>query len=76
MSGPYRFVRHPIYSGILAAILDPVFVGGTAWLIAFVGFLLMFVWRVKKEEEFMTRLFPQQYPEYQKRTNALIPTSW
>jgi protein-S-isoprenylcysteine O-methyltransferase Ste14 len=76
MSGPYRFLRHPIYSGILTAIVGTVFVAGRLWLIMFIGFLPMFVWRVKKEEEFMTRLFPQQYPEYKKRTNALIPFVW
>ncbi|MGD1091146.1 MAG: isoprenylcysteine carboxylmethyltransferase family protein [Bryobacteraceae bacterium] len=75
-SGPYRFVRHPIYTGILAAILGSVLVGGTVWLIMFAGILLMFVWRVKTEEEFMTHLFPQQYPDYKKRTKALIPFVW
>jgi protein-S-isoprenylcysteine O-methyltransferase Ste14 len=75
-SGPYRFVRHPIYTGILAAIFGSVLVGGTAWMIMFAGMLLMFVWRVKREEEFMTQLFPQQYPEYKNRTSALIPFVW
>lgn len=75
-SGPYRVVRHPIYTGILAAIFGLVLVGGTLWLIMFGGMLLMFVWRVKREEEFMMQLFPQQYPEYKKRTNALIPFVW
>lgn len=76
-SGPYRLVRHPIYAGILVAILGSALVAGrTVWLIMFAGFSLMIIARVKTEEEFMMNLFPQQYPEYKKRTSALIPFVW
>jgi len=76
-SGPYQFVRHPIYTGILAAIFgSALVVDSMVWPIMFVGLFLMFVWRVKAEEEFMLQLFPQQYPEYKKRTSALIPFVW
>jgi protein-S-isoprenylcysteine O-methyltransferase Ste14 len=75
-SGPYRFVRHPIYTGLLAAIFGAALVAGSVWLFVFVSFLVMFVWRVKTEEKFMMHLFPQQYPEYKKRTSALIPFVW
>ena len=36
----------------------------------------MFVVRVHTEEKFMMQLFPQQYPEYKKRTKALVPFVW
>ncbi len=75
-SGPYRFVRHPIYTGFFIAILGSALVGGTMWLVIFIGFCLMFVWRVKAEEGLMMQLFPQRYPEYKRGTKALIPFVW
>lgn len=75
-SGPYRFVRHPIYTGIIMAMLGSAIVGGPGWLVAFVIFSVVFIFRVPKEEGFMMTLFPDQYPEYKKRTKALIPFVW
>lgn len=75
-SGPYRIVRHPIYTGILVAMLGSALVSGWPWLIILIFIGVMFVWRVKVEEELMTQLFPQQYPEYKKGTKALIPLIW
>jgi protein-S-isoprenylcysteine O-methyltransferase Ste14 len=75
-SGPYRFVRHPIYTGMLAAIFGSALVGGAVWFLIFIVVGAMFVWRVKVEEKIMMQLFPQQYPEYKKRTKALVPFVW
>jgi protein-S-isoprenylcysteine O-methyltransferase Ste14 len=75
-SGPYHFVRHPIYTGMLVALFGSALVGGTLWLLYFVAVCAMFVWRVGVEEKFMTETFPQKYPEYKKRTKALIPFMW
>jgi protein-S-isoprenylcysteine O-methyltransferase Ste14 len=72
-SGPYRFVRHPIYTGIIAALLGTAFVDGLPWLVAFVIFGIVFVMRIPVEEKFMMQFFPDQYPEYRKRTKALVP---
>ena len=74
--GPYRFVRHPIYTGIIAAFLGSALVGGPTWLILFLIMGGMFIWRIRIEEGFMMQLFPGQYPEYKKRTKALIPFIW
>ncbi len=74
-SGPYKFVRHPIYTGIILAVL-----GSTltipVWIIMFFVISGMFIWRVHVEEELMMKQFPDKYPEYKKRTWALIPFVW
>ena len=73
--GPYRLVRHPIYTGIIAA----TFGTGLAIHVWFLVFLIMtanFIWRVRTEERLMTKQFPDQYPEYKKKTWALIPWVW
>ena len=73
-SGPYRFVRHPIYTGILLMILSSAIVLGRlqSWL----GFLIMcagFWIKLKQEESLMLRHFPDEYPAYRARVKALVP---
>jgi protein-S-isoprenylcysteine O-methyltransferase Ste14 len=72
-SGPYRLVRHPIYSGILVAG------GGTAvalswpWLIA-VGLAgVYFIYSATVEERYLTGQFPDTYPMYKRTTKMLLP---
>lgn len=75
-SGPYRFVRHPIYTGMLFAILGSALVAGVVWLAVFVVVTANFLYRIPVEERYMMQLFPDQYPEYKKRTKALVPWVW
>ena len=75
-SGPYRVVRHPIYTGILVALVGSVLAGGIVWLAFLVVFSANFLYRIPVEERYMVRLFPDQYPEYKKRSKVLIPFVW
>ena len=72
--GPYRFVRHPIYTGILLMILGTAIISGRAWpfLILIIGFLVYWQ-RMRQEEALLTRHFPEAYPDYKSRTKAIIP---
>jgi protein-S-isoprenylcysteine O-methyltransferase Ste14 len=72
-SGPYAFVRHPIYTGILLAILGSVVAETILWLIplAFGGAYL--IYSARSEERLMVQEFPEQYPAYQRRTKMLVP---
>lgn len=72
-SGPYRYVRHPIYTGILVAMIGSALVAGLSWLVVFLFALVTFLFRVRIEEGYMMKLFPIEYPEYRKRVKALIP---
>ncbi|MDR3643089.1 MAG: isoprenylcysteine carboxylmethyltransferase family protein [Candidatus Doudnabacteria bacterium] len=74
-SGPYSLVRHPIYTGIIAAALGTAFVI-PVWAALFIVISGIFIWRVRVEESLMTKQFPNQYPDYKKRTWALIPYVW
>lgn len=62
-AGPYRHVRHPIYSGLLLACIG-VTLATTPWCLVPTG-LLMIVWALKcrVEEGFLTQRFPD-YPDY------------
>jgi protein-S-isoprenylcysteine O-methyltransferase Ste14 len=72
--GPYRFVRHPIYTGILLAMVGTFLANGKARG-ALAVVLVWFAWTVKSrmEEEFMVRTFGAEYEEYRRTTGALIP---
>ena len=75
-SGPYRFIRHPIYTGILLAELGTGLAVGYIWLIPLVLGAIIFVRRVSIEEKIMMKQFPDKYSEYKKHTKALIPFVW
>jgi protein-S-isoprenylcysteine O-methyltransferase Ste14 len=76
-SGPYRFVRHPIYTGIIVALLGTALVlSSVFWYFFFSVLAIMFIWRIPIEERLMMETFPKQYPEYKKRTKALMPFIW
>lgn len=72
--GPYRHVRHPIYTGILLGLLGTVMVLGE-WR-ALLGFVIMFVsfWRkLRLEETWLGEHFGTAYADYVRRVKALIP---
>lgn len=72
--GPYRFVRHPIYTGILLMCLGTAIESGRAAAFAGVAFFLLGFWiKLRQEERLMARHFPAEYPAYKARVKALIP---
>jgi len=71
--GPYRVVRHPIYSGLLLMVLGTALLAGRtggffALLISFIGLWI----KLRQEEILLTKHFPE-YAAYKSRTKALIP---
>jgi protein-S-isoprenylcysteine O-methyltransferase Ste14 len=72
-SGPYTSVRHPIYTGMLTAMLGSAFGESPLWLVPLVLFGIYFVYSARNEEKLMMEQFPEQYPEYMSRTKMLLP---
>jgi protein-S-isoprenylcysteine O-methyltransferase Ste14 len=73
IAGPYAVIRHPIYTGILLAILGSV-VGVTLfWILPLILCTFYFIYSAKREEKLMLELFPAQYPAYKARTKMLLP---
>ena len=72
-SGPYRTIRHPIYTGILLAMIGSAIAFTVWWLIAVALIGGYFIYSAFVEQRNMTRLFPSAYPEYQQSTKMLIP---
>lgn len=73
-SGPYRVVRHPIYTGMLLAVLGTAVAEGE-WraLVAFAAVLAAFLRKVRIEERFMLEAFGEEYAGYQREVPALVP---
>jgi protein-S-isoprenylcysteine O-methyltransferase Ste14 len=72
-SGPYRFVRHPIYSGLLIAMLGTVLVNSLLGLIVVAALVAYFYYCGTVEERNLATTFPEAYPAYRSRTKMLIP---
>ena len=72
-SGPYRLVRHPIYTGIVVAGAGTAVALSWPWL-AVVGLVGgYFVYAATVEERHLLQEFPDAYPEYRRSTKMLVP---
>jgi protein-S-isoprenylcysteine O-methyltransferase Ste14 len=77
-TGPYRFIRNPIYAAMLGLLIS------TGILIthplAFIIAIIVFVWgtqlRIKSEEKLLIDRFGNDYLAYRKKVKAIIPFIW
>ncbi len=73
-TGPYRFARHPIYTGLLIMCIGTVIEIGTLRGIIALGLMTLGFWiKLKQEERLLLRHFGEEYPAYCKRVKALVP---
>lgn len=73
-TGPYRLVRHPIYTGILTALIGTAALRGS--LVAVVGIVLFttgFYLKATLEERFLREELAAAYDDYKRRVPMLIP---
>ena len=73
-TGPYRFVRHPIYSGLILALTGTAI--GIGYFIIFCCVILifgLFVIKFRMEEKFLLEEFGEEYVRYKRDVKALIP---
>jgi protein-S-isoprenylcysteine O-methyltransferase len=74
-SGPYRYIRHPTYTGALLAFLGLGFCFGNWLSILFmtVPIIAAFLWRIRIEERALTDALGEDYRAYAQRSKRLIP---
>jgi protein-S-isoprenylcysteine O-methyltransferase Ste14 len=72
-TGPYRYIRHPIYTGILTGMLGMALaIGEWRALVGLAGMVLSFAIKSRQEEGRMRETFAE-YAEYERHTAALVP---
>ena len=72
-SGPYRLIRHPIYTGLALGVLGTAIgIGQWRGVLALLLVLAGFTYKLRLEERRMGETFPD-YAEYRRRSWALIP---
>ena len=74
-TGPYRLVRHPIYTGMLGMLIATGFALGIWWvlIVALVVFLIGTAIRVRFEERLLREAFGDEFDDYARRVPAIIP---
>jgi len=75
--GPYRFVRHPMYSGVVVGYLLLPLALGSWWMTVPVVLLIsLFIWRTANEDRTLLAELPG-YADYAQRTRyRLLPGVW
>lgn len=77
-AGPYAYMRHPIYLGLLLFTTGS-FVGFGSWLAAslvFVPTLILNLWQARYEESFLVQTYGDEAMRYQKHLPRLLPRIW
>jgi protein-S-isoprenylcysteine O-methyltransferase Ste14 len=73
-SGPYGFVRHPIYSGAFVAMVAFAAIRARpTGLLLSLGFIVFFALKSRLEERLLLREFGAAYEDYQRRVPRLVP---
>jgi protein-S-isoprenylcysteine O-methyltransferase Ste14 len=73
-NGPYRWIRHPIYTGILVAVLGTGIIRGQVrGLLGFAIILVTFFLKARREERFLRQEFGDGFEEHARRTGMFLP---
>ena len=71
--GPYRYVRHPMYLGVILAAFGALFIFRTWAMVLFSVSSLGVIVRAQKEERLLAEEFGEEWDAYRRKVNAWIP---
>ncbi len=72
-SGPFAFVRHPMYLAVIAAGFGALLIYQTWGMAFFASNMLGLIFRTWREEQILEAEFPEEWDEYCRRVPAWIP---
>ena len=73
-TGPYRIIRNPMYTGMLAAFVGAAIAIGELLAFVVVGIIGIGLWlKIKAEEEILHEKFGEEYIQFKREVKALIP---
>ena len=74
-TGPYSYVRHPLYTGNLILLIGLAIINGLWWsfLIGFLFAIFYYPTAIEYEDRKLRQLFPDDWPQWAEKTPALWP---
>ena len=73
-SGPYRYLRHPIYTALVGMYVGTAIVSGQVHALAALAITVLAYWRkIRLEERALAEAFPGDHKRYRSETWAWIP---
>lgn len=72
-NGPYSLVRHPLYGGLLLAMLGSALGQSVLWVLPLLVYWRGFVASARREEQVLIAQYPDRYRDYMKRTRMFVP---
>jgi protein-S-isoprenylcysteine O-methyltransferase Ste14 len=72
-SGPYALVRHPLYGGLLLAMLGSALGQSVLWMLPLIVYWRGFVVSAQREEQLLIDRYCDQYRDYMRRTKMFVP---
>jgi protein-S-isoprenylcysteine O-methyltransferase Ste14 len=72
-AGPYARVRHPLYGGLLLAMLGSALAQSLLWLLPLIVYGPLFFLSARREERLLLEQFSERYSAYRSRTKMLLP---
>jgi protein-S-isoprenylcysteine O-methyltransferase Ste14 len=73
-NGPYKFIRHPMYTAVLLVCLSWMLSSGAWFDVLLFVMLSINQWiKLSYEESLLIKIFPKEYPRYIDNSKALIP---
>jgi protein-S-isoprenylcysteine O-methyltransferase Ste14 len=72
-TGPYAWARHPIYGGMLLAMLGSAIGQSVLWLLPLTVYAPRFIRSARREEQLLLARFPERYRAYMRHTKMLLP---
>ena len=72
-TGPYARVRHPLYGGLLLAMLGSALAQSLLWLLPLMVYGPLLFLSARREERLLLEQFSERYSAYRSRTKMLLP---
>jgi protein-S-isoprenylcysteine O-methyltransferase Ste14 len=72
-SGPYALVRHPLYGGLLLAMLGSALGQSVLWMLPLLVYWRGFVSSAQREEQLLIERYADRYRDYMRRTRMFVP---
>jgi len=75
-NGPFALVRHPLYGGLLLAMLGSAIGQSVLWVLPLIVYGPGFVLSARREEDLLIARFAERYRDYMRRTKRFVPFLW